>query len=100
MTIAFLTHEPFFPPSGGGSAEAVYLIEEMVARGHAVHLFCPKLKDADLVRTRFKVELHEFTTFEMGRYTSLRTPKYLVYPSFLQKLVENVARSVKFDCIF
>lgn len=100
MTIAFLTHEPFYPPSGGGSAEAVYLVEEMVMRGHEVHLFCPKLKESELVRSRYKLELHEFSAFEMGRYTSLRTPKYLLYPSFLQKLVEEVAREVKFDCVF
>jgi glycosyltransferase involved in cell wall biosynthesis len=100
MIIAFLTHEPFFPPSGGGSAEAVYLVGEMAFRGHEVHLFCPKLADANLVRTRFKVHLHEFTTWEMGRYTCLRTPKYLLYPTFLQRLVEEVGRTVKFDCLF
>ena len=32
LRIAFLTHEPFYPPSGGGSAEAVYLVEEMARR--------------------------------------------------------------------
>jgi glycosyltransferase involved in cell wall biosynthesis len=100
MNIGFLTHEPFYPPSGGGSAEALYLVEEMVARGHSVHLFCPKVQDAALVRERFNVQLHEFSTFQMGRYTSLRTPKYLIYPTFLQKEVEATARSVKFDCLF
>jgi hypothetical protein len=39
MRLAFLTHEPYFPPSGGGSAEAIYLIRELVRRGHEVHLF-------------------------------------------------------------
>ena len=33
MRIAFLTHEPFYPPSGGGSAEAAYLVQELVRRG-------------------------------------------------------------------
>jgi glycosyltransferase involved in cell wall biosynthesis len=98
--IAFLTHEPFYPPSGGGSAEALYLVEEMARRGHEVHLFCPKLSDAALVREKFKVELHEFTLWKMGRYAALRNFKYLLFPFFLQRLVERVAREVKFDLMF
>jgi glycosyltransferase involved in cell wall biosynthesis len=99
MRIAFLTHEPFFPPSGGGSAEAVYLVEEMVARGHAVHVFCPRLAKAEDVRSRFRVQLHEFTTFEMGRYTSFRNFKYLLYPGLLQRLVECVHAKSPFDLV-
>ncbi len=98
--IAFLTHEPFYPPSGGGSAEALYLVEEIVRRGHEVHLFCPKLADAALVREKFKVQLHEFTLWKMGRYAALRNFKYLLFPFFLQRLVEKVAREVKFDLVF
>jgi len=104
MRLAFLTHEPFFPPSGGGSAEAVYLVEEMRARGWEVHLFCPKVKDAALVRERFGVRLHEFTAWEMGRYTRLRNAKYLLYPGFLQRQVERtVSRELggqRFDAVF
>jgi glycosyltransferase involved in cell wall biosynthesis len=98
--IAFLTHEPFYPPSGGGSAEALYLVEEMVRRGHEVHLFCPKLADAALVREKFKVEVHEFTLWKMGRYAALRNFKYLLFPFFLRRLVERVARGKKFDLVF
>lgn len=98
--IAFLTHEPFYPPSGGGSAEALYLVEEMVARGHEVHLFCPRLADAEAVREKFKIRLHEFTLWKMGRYAALRNFKYLLYPTFLRRLVESVARQTKFDLVF
>ena len=45
--IAFLTHEPFYPPSGGGSAEAIYLVDEMVRRGHQVHVFGPQIDDPE-----------------------------------------------------
>jgi glycosyltransferase involved in cell wall biosynthesis len=100
MRLAFLTHEPFYPPSGGGSAEAIYLVEEMVLRGWEVHLFCPKVKDPDEVRRRFKVQLHEFTTWEMGRYTKLRNAKYLLYPSFLQRFVERTAGAPLYDFVF
>ncbi len=96
--IAFLTHEPFYPPSGGGSAEALYLVEEMVARGHEVHLFCPKLADPGAVRAKFKIHLHEFTLWKMGRYAALRNFKYLAYPFFLQRMVERSGQ--KFDLIF
>ena len=53
MRLAFLTHEPFYPPSGGGSAEAVYLVEEMVARGWEVHLFCPRVTPLNRVARCF-----------------------------------------------
>lgn len=100
MRLAFLTHEPFFPPSGGGSAEAVYLVEEMVARGWEVHLFCPRVKDPEMVRSRFKVQLHPFTQWEMGRYTKLRNAKYLLYPSALENLVEQTAGGKPYDFLF
>ena len=100
MRLAFLTHEPFFPPSGGGSAEAVYLVEEMVQRGWEVHLFCPKVKDPEYVRERFKVHLHQFTRWEMGRYTKLRNGKYLLYPSALEDLVVDTAGEKRYDFIF
>lgn len=100
MRLAFLTHEPFYPPSGGGSAEALYLVEEMVARGWEVHLFCPKVADPEWVRRKFRVQLHEFTTWEMGRYTKLRNAKYLLYPSFLQRFVERTAGPSRYDFVF
>jgi glycosyltransferase involved in cell wall biosynthesis len=100
LRIAFLTHEPFFPPSGGGSAEAVYLVEEMVRRGHAVHVFGPKISDADAVAKRFGIQLHQFEKWEMGRYAKLRNFKYLAYPFFLERMVLAAARETKFDLIF
>jgi len=99
MRIAFLTHEPFYPPSGGGSAEAVYLVEELVRRGHEVHLFCPEFAEPDRVKARFHVELHLFTAWRMSRYTSLRNFKYLAYPFLLQRLVERASRTTKFDVV-
>ena len=100
MKIAFLTHEPFYPPSGGGSAEAIYLVQEFVRRGHAVHLFCPRVDAPEEVRSRFGVRLHPFTLWQMGRYTALRNFKYLLYPGFLARLVARAARAEPFDLIF
>src|ERR1043166_9348000 len=85
--IAFLTHEPFFPPSGGGSAEAVYLVQEMTRRGHAVHVFGPKIPDAEEIAKKFGIRLHPFEKWEMGRYAKLRNFKYLAYPFFLERMV-------------
>ena len=98
--IAFLTHEPFFPPSGGGSAEAVYLVEEMVRRGWEIHLFCPKIPDAEVVEKKFGIHLHQFSKWQMGRYAKLRNFKYLAYPFFLERMVAAAAREIKFDLIF
>src|SRR5436305_10893111 len=100
MRLAFLTHEPFYPPSGGGSAEAVYLVEEMVSRGWEVNLFCPQLNDPEGVQKRFGVKLHQFTKWEMGRYTARRNLKYLLYPSALQRLVAQTAGSNRYDLLF
>ena len=99
LRIAFLTHEPFYPPSGGGSAEAVYLVEEMVRRGHEVHVFCPQITEPDAVEKKFRIHLHQFTAWQMGRYARLRNFKYLLYPSFLQRMVARAARTIKFDLL-
>lgn len=100
LQIAFLTHEPFYPPSGGGSAEAVYLAGEMARRGHAVHVFGPKIPDAENVAKQFGVQLHPFEKWQMGRYATLRNFKYLAYPFFLERMVAGAAREIKFDLIF
>lgn len=100
MKLAFLTHEPFYPPSGGGSAEAVYLVGEFVRRGHSVHLFCPRVTDAEKVRRDFKVCLSEFTAWPMGRYARLRNFKYLLYPFFLERMVAHAAGGERFDLVF
>jgi glycosyltransferase involved in cell wall biosynthesis len=89
MRLAFLTHEPFYPPSGGGSAEAPYLIEEFVRRGHEVHLFCPAFADSTAVAARFGITIHPFTRWEMGRYTRMRNLKYLLYPMALVQHAER-----------
>lgn len=100
LRIALLTHEPFYPPSGGGSAEAVYLAQEMARRGHEVHVFGPKIPDAKNVEAKFGIQLHPFQKWEMGRYAKLRNFKYLAYPFFLERMVLNAARETKFDLIF
>jgi len=99
LRIAFLTHEPFFPPSGGGSAEAVYLVQEMVRRGHVVHVFGPKIAGPDDVEKQFSIKLHQFQKWEMGRYAKLRNFKYLAYPFFLERMVAAEGQG-KFDLIF
>ena len=99
LRIAVLTHEPFYPPSGGGSAEAVYLVEEMVRRGHEVHVFCPQIAESESVQEKFRIHLHQFTAWQMGRYARLRNFKYLLYPSFLERMVAGAARTVKFDLL-
>jgi len=99
VKLAFLTHEPFHPPSGGGSAEAIYLVRELVGRGHDVHLFCPEFPDAEAVAGSFDVTLHLFTKWPMGRYARFRNFKYLGYPFFLQRLVKRVARETGFDLL-
>jgi glycosyltransferase involved in cell wall biosynthesis len=99
LRIAFLTHEPFYPPSGGGSAEAVFLVEEMTRRGHSVHVFGPQIADAAAVADKFGILLHLFQMWEMGRYARLRNFKYLVYPFFLERMVASAGRG-QFDLIF
>jgi glycosyltransferase involved in cell wall biosynthesis len=93
VRVAFLTHEPFHPPSGGGSAEAVYLVGEFVRRGHTVHLFCPDFPDAGSVAGQHGIAIHPFTRWQMGRYTRLRNLKYLLYPGALATQVRKTLRA-------
>lgn len=99
MRIAFLTHEPFYPPSGGGSAEAIYLVDAMIQRGHEVHVFCPAVSNPRAERGRCDVQFHFFSRWEMNRYTVLRTLKYLLYPVHLERMVFAAAKQRAFDLI-
>lgn len=99
MRLAFLTHEPFHPPSGGGSAEGIYLAREFVRRGHEVHVFSPPAANPDEVAREFGVRLHGFTNWEMGRYTRGRNFKYLLYPTALVRQVERAAARIPFDAV-
>ena len=99
MRLALLTHEPFYPPSGGGSAEANYLVSELIRRSHEVHLFCPDFPSRDAVAHRFGITVHPFTSWEMSRHTRLRSIKYLAYPGTLRRLVRRIARDIPFDAI-
>jgi glycosyltransferase involved in cell wall biosynthesis len=100
MRIAFITHEPFYPPSGGGSAEALYLVQQFVNRGHELHIFCPAVAEPEEVEKAFGVSLHQFKRWPMGRYTSFRSFKYLLYPGAIQRLVEEAAQATPFDLVF
>lgn len=85
MRIAFLTHEPYDPPSGGGSSEAPYLVREFVTRGYEPHVFCPVFPDMDRVARRDGIEIHPFRAWSMGRYARWRTLKYAAFPFALQR---------------
>jgi glycosyltransferase involved in cell wall biosynthesis len=97
MLLGFLTHEPFYPPSGGGSAEGVYLVEEFARRGHEVHVYCPAIPDAEAVEKRLGIRIHQFKTWPMGRYTSFRNFKYLLYPFALERMV--LRSGIKLDLL-
>ncbi len=91
MRIAFLTHEPFYPPSGGGSAEALYLVRELVRRGHQIHVFCPDFPNSGEADRRFCCQFHLFKDWPMGRYARWRNMKYLLYPRRLERLVAQTS---------
>lgn len=87
MHIALLTHEPFHPPSGGGSAAALYLVRELVQRGHGVTVFGPRIENPAGVEREFGIRFVPFTSWPMGRTTPWRTLKYLAYPAALARHV-------------
>jgi len=99
MRLAFLTHEPFHPPSGGGSAEAVYLVEEFARRGHEVHVFSPAFESAAELGARMRVTFHPFAGWPMGRYARFRNVKYLLYPTALARMVARAAARTRFDLL-
>ncbi len=100
MRLALLTHEPFYPPSGGGSAELLYLVKQLTQRNHEVHIFCPEFPNSKKTAKQFSIGIHTFKGWEMNRYTRFRSIKYLLFPIFLRRMVKNVASNIQFDLIF
>lgn len=74
-------------------------MEEFVGRGHQVEIFCPRVVDASATERRFQVRIHEFTGWQMGRYTRFRNLKYLLFPSRLERMVREAARNTQFDFV-
>lgn len=99
MRLAFMTHELFQPPTGGGSAELGYLVREAVSRGHDVHVIGPPVEEPLAVERDFDIRLHPFAKWEMGRYTRWRSLKYLLYPLFLERLVARLHGEWQFDAL-
>lgn len=99
MRVALLTHEPFYPSSGGGSAEALYLVRELVRRGHGVTVFAPASQLPEDLAGTGRVWLRPFTAWRMGRRTRLRTLKYLLYPGALTRLVRQAVARERFDVL-
>lgn len=99
MRVALLTHEPFFPPTGGGSAEAAYLVRELVRRGHSVKVFSPAVPEPERVARDFGIEFHGFTGWAMGRYTRGRNLKYLAYPAALARWVTRTLATGRADVL-
>lgn len=91
MRLAFLTHEPFHPPTGGGSAEARRLVEEFRRRGHQVEVFAPDGEDREEVERLLGIRWHVFGAWRMGRFTRWRTLKYLLYPAALARMVQRTS---------
>lgn len=104
MRIAFLTHEPFYPSSGGGSIEAIYLVMAMAERGYQVDVYCPEFDEPDSFQEKpwTRVRFIKFTRWEMGRYTRFRNFKYLLFPAQLEKMVRRQARTegIHYDWIW
>ncbi len=100
MRLAVITHEPFYPPSGGGSAEVVYLVRELVRRGHEVHVFAPSAQPTAPLERRFRIRLHAFTGWKMARRTRWRTLKYLLYPGRIRRQVIAAHTRHPFALIF
>ncbi|MCX8109562.1 MAG: glycosyltransferase [Verrucomicrobiae bacterium] len=99
MRLAFITHEPLYPPTGGGSAELVYLVKETVARSHEAHVIGPPVDHQDAVEAKLNIRLHPFHYWKMGRYTRWRNIKYLLYPIFVERLVRKLHRRLDFDAL-
>jgi glycosyltransferase involved in cell wall biosynthesis len=99
MRVALLTHEPFYPPSGGGSAEALYLVRELARRGHTVTVFAPGSGWPEDLAGQAGARLQTFTTWPMGRRARARTLKYLLYPAALARLVRRATARERFDVL-
>jgi glycosyltransferase involved in cell wall biosynthesis len=100
LHVAIVTHEPFWPPSGGGSSQAPFLAETLLSRGHRISLFCPCTpQERRVISDRFPLDVVPFDRYPMGRRTSMRTLKYLAFPWFMEKLLVRRHRNDRMDVV-
>lgn len=90
LEIVILSHEPFWPPSGGGSTEAAYLVQAFIERGHKPIVFAPG-KSECLPLWAFKAqeegnfEFFPFQYVQIKRLSRLRFLYYPIYPFLLYR---------------
>jgi glycosyltransferase involved in cell wall biosynthesis len=75
----------------------VYLVKELVRRGHGVDVFGPDFPDAARVAAEVGIRVRPFRGWTMGRYVGWRNLKYLAYPWFLAGMVAREGRRVRYD---
>ena len=99
MRIGLVSHEPFYPPSGGGSLELVEVVKALRGRGHDVSVFSPQIRDPERVAKELGVTLHQFSLFEMSRYTNFRIQKYILYPLIIQNRLKKLVKKDRLDLL-
>ncbi|MGI6302001.1 MAG: glycosyltransferase [Verrucomicrobiota bacterium] len=101
LHVGVVTHEPFWPATGGGSSQAPFLVRALRARGHRVSLICPcaDAEERASIESRFGVDLVPFDRYRMGRRARLRSVKYLGYPFFVKRLLAGVQAHDPMDVV-
>lgn len=98
MRIVIVSHEPFYPPSGGGSSEALYIAQALVARGHEVVAITPRCRATPPVWPP-GLSVREYVLLDIHRHTRFRLPKYVGYGLTVGRLLQAAHREQPFDLI-
>jgi glycosyltransferase involved in cell wall biosynthesis len=83
--ILYVTHEPFWPVGGGGTAGTFHVVNSLAKQGFEVVVFSPLNVPLHTVPLKQGIRLNPFTPFMLHRSVGLRNFKYLLY-SFLSLL--------------
>lgn len=98
--LLFLTHETFWPLTGGGTAGSFHIMKHLANNGFDITISAPfHIAKEDFERMHnFTVE--PFAPFYMHRMTRFRTAKYIIYSLLSFFHLSSLLLREKFDVIY
>lgn len=98
--LLFLTHETFWPLTGGGTAGSFHIMRHLANNGFDITISAPLHIPKEDFERRHNLTVEPFAPFYMHRMTRFRTCKYVIYSLLSFFHLSSLLARKKFDVIY